>query len=60
MMQRNVLASRLGRQPSLPPVLRDERACSACFQRSNCALLHKASLPVYMITVLNLKPPPWE
>ncbi len=45
MMQRNALAARLGRARSLPPMLRDERSCSGCFQRSNCALLHKASGP---------------
>ncbi|CAL8464813.1 g4348 [Coccomyxa elongata] len=42
MMQRNALAARLGREHSLPPMLREERSCSNCFQRSNCALLHKA------------------
>ena len=40
-MQRNVLAARLGRNRSLPPVLGDPHACSRCFQVSNCSLLHK-------------------
>ncbi len=40
-MQRNVLAARLGRNRSLPPVLGDPQACSRCFQVSNCSLLHK-------------------
>lgn len=40
-MQRNVLAARLGRNRSLPPMLGDPNACSRCFQVSNCSLLHK-------------------
>ncbi|BDA50404.1 DNA replication ATP-dependent helicase/nuclease DNA2 [Coccomyxa sp. Obi] len=46
MMQRNALAARLGRARSLPPMLREERSCSNCFQRSNCSLFHKASAPL--------------
>ncbi len=42
-MQRNVLAARLGRQRSLPPMLQDAHACSRCFQVTNCALLHKVT-----------------
>ena len=42
-MQRNVLAARLGRRRSLPPLLRDPHACSHCFQVTNCALLHKVT-----------------
>lgn len=45
-MQRNVLAARLGRSRSLPPVLGDPQACSRCFQVSNCSLLHKVALVV--------------
>lgn len=41
MMQRNILAARLGRSRTLPPLLRDPRTCGNCFQLSNCALLHK-------------------
>ena len=44
-MQRNVLAARLGRNRSLPPVLGDPQACSRCFQVSNCSLLHKVIAP---------------
>ena len=40
-MQRNVLAARLGRKRSLPPMLQDAHACSRCFQATNCTLLHK-------------------
>ena len=42
-MQRNVLAARLGRKRSLPPMLQDAHACSGCFQVTNCALLHKVT-----------------
>lgn len=43
-MQRNVLAARLGRSRSLPPMLGDPYACTRCFQVSNCTLLHKVKL----------------
>jgi hypothetical protein len=43
-MQRNVLAARLGRSRSLPPMLGDPHACTRCFQVSNCTLLHKVKL----------------
>lgn len=42
-MQRNVLAARLGRGRSLPPLLRDPHACSRCFQLGSCALLHQVT-----------------
>ena len=45
-MQRNVLAARLGRDRSLPPMLGDPQACSRCFQVSNCSLLHKVIIPL--------------
>ena len=48
-MQRNVLAARLGRSRSLPPMLGEPHACTRCFQVSNCTLLHKVKLKLEQI-----------
>ncbi|KAK9793498.1 hypothetical protein WJX73_007951 [Symbiochloris irregularis] len=40
--QRNRVAAALAKTMQLPGMLQDPRACSSCFQLSNCALHHKA------------------
>jgi hypothetical protein len=42
LMQRNQLAGYAAAGGVMPPMLHDERACTSCFQRTNCATLHKA------------------
>ena len=41
MQARNWLAASLVPGQPLPPVIRDERACDKCFQKTVCALSHK-------------------
>ena len=41
MQSRNWLAAALMPAQPLPPVIREERACDKCFQKSVCALSHK-------------------
>ena len=36
-----MLAALLGPGAALPPMLGEPRTCGSCFQRSNCALLHR-------------------
>ncbi len=53
LQQRNLLAANLGRGAGLLPVLREPRTCGACFQLSNCALLHKvgAAAAAFLISL---------
>ena len=51
LQQRNLLAANLGRGASLLPVLREPRTCGACFQLSNCALLHKVAAAAALLAM---------
>ena len=50
MQARNWLAASLLPGQPLPPVIRDERACDKCFQKTVCALSHKVSLLWQMLS----------